>query len=170
MRRPLLVVVLSLVIAALGGVYAVQHFRINTDVSKLLDNEPQWAALGDAIDQAFPQRSQTILAVVEAPAPEFASAAADALAAALDRDTRAGRIGQVSLPAGGPLFEHDALLFLSPAELASTVSKLTSARPLVNTLAKDPSVTGLATTLSTTLGQPLLTGQVTLPGMKTLLG
>ncbi len=169
-RRPILVVVLSLLIAAFAGVYTVQHFKINTDVSKLIDNEPQWAALGKAVDDAFPQRSQTLLAVVEAPAPEFASAAADALAAALDKDTQAGRIGQVSLPAGGPLFERDALLFLSPAELAKTTSKLADARPLVNTLAKDPSVTGLATTLSTTLGQPLLTGQVTLPGMKTLLG
>ncbi|KAF1007809.1 MAG: MMPL family transporter [Burkholderia sp.] len=168
-RYPILVVVLSLLSAAFSGIYTVQNFKINTDVSKLLDNEPQWAAFGKAVDDAFPQRSQMLLAVIEAPAPEFAWAAADTLAAALDKYTQVGRIGQVSLPTGSPLFERNALLFLSPAEVAKTTSKLADARPLVNMLAKDPSVTGIATTLSSTLGQPLMTGQVTLSSMKTLL-
>ncbi|MBE0628025.1 MAG: RND transporter, partial [Burkholderia vietnamiensis] len=90
-RRPVLVVVLSLVIAACSGVYVAQHFKINTDISKLVDAEPQWAALGQAVDNAFPQRNGTILAVVEAPAPEFATAAAHALTGALQKQSDAGR-------------------------------------------------------------------------------
>ncbi|POM16875.1 hypothetical protein CSX04_05171 [Burkholderia cepacia] len=168
-RRPVWVVVLSLVIAAFSGVYVAQHFKINTDISKLVDAEPQWAALGQAVDKAFPQRNGTILAVVEAPAPEFANAAAHALTEALRKDADAGRIGQVAEPGGGPFFEHNGLLFLSPQEVTDTTSQLASARPLVNELAKNPSLTGLATTLSTTLGQPLLTGQVKLPAMAKLL-
>ncbi|MBN3777671.1 MMPL family transporter [Burkholderia sp. Ac-20345] len=168
-RRPVWVVVLSLVIAALSGVYVAQHFKINTDISKLVDAEPQFAALGHAVDKAFPQRNGTILAVVEAPAPEFANAAAHALTEALRKDAEAGRIGQVAEPGGGPFFEHNGLLFLSPQEVTDTTSQLASARPLVNELAKNPSLTGLATTLSTTLGQPLLTGQVKLSGMAKLL-
>ncbi|CAN0624423.1 Hopanoid biosynthesis associated RND transporter like protein HpnN [Burkholderia multivorans] len=168
-RRPILVVVLSLVIAAFSGVYVAHHFKINTDISKLVDSEPEWAALGDAIDRAFPQRNGTILAVVEAPAPEFATAAAHALTAGLEEQARAGRIGQVAEPGGGPFFERNGLLFLSPEEAASTTAQLASARPLINELAKNPSLTGLATTLSTTLGLPLQSGQVKLPGMAKLL-
>ncbi len=167
-RRPIWVVALSLVLAVASGVYVVGHFSINTDISKLVENEPQWLALGDAMDRAFPQRDQTILAVVEAPAPELADAAADALVAGLKTPAYEHEIGDVSQPGGGPLFERDGLLFLSTRELAGTTSQLASARPLINTLAHDPSVTGLATTLSTMLGMPLQTGQVTLPGLATL--
>jgi uncharacterized protein len=167
-RRPIWVVALALALAAASGVYVVRHFQINTDVSKLVENEPEWAALGAAIDRAFPQRDQTILGVVEAPAPELADAAADALATALKTPVYADNIGDVFQPAGGPFFEHNGLLFLSTRELTGTSSQLGSARPLINTLAHDPSLTGLATTLSTMLGLPLQSGQVTLPGLATL--
>jgi hopanoid biosynthesis associated RND transporter like protein HpnN len=168
-RRPIWVVVLSLVVAVLSGVYVAQHFKINTDISKLVEADPKWAALGDAVDRAFPQRDGTILAVVEAPAPEFATAAAHALTAELDKEAAAGRIGQVDEPGGGPFFEKNGLLFLPPQQVATTAEQLASARPLVNELAKNPTLTGLATTLSTTLGLPLATGQVKLPGMAKLL-
>lgn len=167
-RRPLWVVALAFVLAAASGVYIAGHFRINTDVSKLIETDAQWSALGDAMDRAFPQRDQTILAVVEAGAPEFADAAADALATGLKSPAHAGRIGTVSQPGGGPLFERNGLLFLSEQSVADTTSELVRARPLINTLAHDPSVTGLATTLSTMLGLPLQTGQVKLPDMATL--
>ncbi|WP_116142208.1 MMPL family transporter [Trinickia diaoshuihuensis] len=168
-RRPVLIVALALVLAAASGVYTVRHFKINTDVSKLIESDPQWSALGDAMDRSFPQRDETILAVVEAGAPEMADAAADALAAALSSPAHRGRIGAVSQPAGGPLFEHDGMLFLSTENVGSTTAQLTQARPLINTLAHDPSVTGLATTLSTMLGLPLQSGQVKLPAMANLL-
>lgn len=168
-RRPLWVVALALVLAAASSVYVVGHFRINTDVSKLIDTEPQWSALSNAMDRAFPQRDQTILAVVEAGAPELANAAANALAAGLQGASHAGRIGAVSQPGGGPLFEHDGLLFPPQNAVADTTSQLARARPLINTLAHDPSVTGLATTLSTLLGTPLQSGQVKLPDIARLL-
>jgi hypothetical protein len=63
-RRPVWVVVLSLIAAALSGVYVARHFKISTDISKLVEADPQWAAPGKAIDNAFPQRNGTILAVL----------------------------------------------------------------------------------------------------------
>ena len=62
------------------------------------------------MDEAFPDRGQTVLVVVEARAPEFADAAANALTAALKPSE--GFIA-VSQPAGGPFFEHNGLLFPS---------------------------------------------------------
>ena len=38
---------------------------------------------------------------------------------------------------GGPFFEHNGLLFLSPQEVTDTTAQLASARPLVNELAKN---------------------------------
>ena len=167
--RPIWVVALAFVLAAASSLYTVRHFEINTDVSKLIETDAQWSALGDAMDRAFPQRDETILAVVEAGAPEMADAAADALAAALSSPAHRTQIGAVSQPGGGPLFQHDGMLFLPTDNVASTTSQLAQARPLVNTLAHDPSVTGLSTTLSTMLGLPLQSGQVKLPAMANLL-
>lgn len=167
-RRPVWIVALALVLAAASSVYTARHFKINTDISKLIETDAQWSALSNAMDRAFPERGKTILAVVDAQAPEMADAAADALAAALSSPAHRAEIGAVSQPGGGPLFEHGGMLFLSTDNVAKTTAQLAQARPLVNTLAHDPSVTGLATTLSTMLGLPLQSGQVKLPGMANL--
>ncbi|MFX1738040.1 MMPL family transporter [Paraburkholderia sp. A1RI_3L] len=166
-RRPAWVIAVSLLLAVLSSVYVVQHFRINTDVSQLIENDKDWAALGDAIDQAFPQRTQTVLVVVEADAPEFADTAADELAASLKKDT--SEFGSVTQPAGGPFFQHNGLLFLSVNDVLNTTGQLVQARPLVNALAQDPSLTGLAGVLTTSLMLPLQIGQVKLPNMAHLL-
>lgn len=166
-RHAMWVIVLMLALAALSGVYVAGHFRISTDIGGLVQNSPQWTARSDAIDRAFPQREQSLLVVVQSSAPETANAAANALAAALQKDTR--EFSDVTRLAGGPFFEHNGLLYPSLADVQSTTQKLVAARPLVNTLAQDPSLTGLANTLSTTLMLPLTMGQVTLPGMAPLL-
>lgn len=167
-RRAAWVISLAVVLAALCGVYVVQHFKINTDVSGLVENNAAWASLGDAIDRAFPQRDQALLVVVEADVPEFADAAANKLAGALRANAR--EFSAVTQPAGGPFFEHNGLLFLPTPTVLSTTGQLVQARPLVNQLARDPSLTGLAGTLSTTLMLPLQIGQVKLPDMAHLLG
>ena len=69
-RRPGWIIVLSLLLAVLSGYYVVHHFKISTDISQLIETEPEWAARGHAIDEAFPQRGSTVLVVVEAQAPE----------------------------------------------------------------------------------------------------
>jgi uncharacterized protein len=166
-RHPLQVIALSLVLAVASGYYVAHHFKINTDISRLIDTDKNWSALSDAMDTAFPQRGDTVLVVVEAQAPEFADAAANALTAALRQDTR--EFAAVSQPAGGAFFEHNGMLFQSLKDVESTTSQLVQARPLINTLAHDPSLTGLAGTLNTTLLLPLQIGQVKLPDMSRLL-
>src|SRR5579863_6798228 len=166
-RYPVWVIVFSLLLAVVSGHYVVNHFKINTDVSQLIETDETWTALGDATDKAFPQRGQTILVVVEAGAPEFADAAANELTAALRKQPN--EFAAVSQPSGGPFFERNGLLFLSPKELEDTTSQLVKAKPLINTLAKDPSLTGLADTLTTALLLPLQLGQVQLGDMANLL-
>ncbi|HEX7911027.1 MAG TPA: MMPL family transporter [Paraburkholderia sp.] len=166
-RHPYRIVALSLVLAVLSGFYVVNNFKINTDVSRLVEADKQWSSLGDAIDKAFPDRGDSVLVVVEARAPEFADAAANALTTALKADPK--EFVSVSQPAGGPFFEHNGLLFPSADEVMSTTSQLVQSRPLVNVLAHDPSLTGLAGTLTTSLLLPLQLGQVKLGDMSGLL-
>jgi hopanoid biosynthesis associated RND transporter like protein HpnN len=166
-RRPAWIIVVSLLLAVLSAVYVVHHFKISTDVSQLIETEPQWAARSHAIDQAFPQRGSTLLVVVEAQAPEFAEAAANELAGALAKHP--DRFKSVSQPSGGDFFEHNGLLYLPADKVAQTTQQLAQARPLINALAHDPSLTGLAQTLNTSLNLPLQLGQVTLGQMSTLL-
>jgi hopanoid biosynthesis associated RND transporter like protein HpnN len=165
--RPLRVIVLSLILAVLSGYYVADHFKINTDISRLVENDQAWSSLDDAIDNAFPQRGQTVLVVVEAHAPEFADAAANALTAALKSQPK--EFVAVTQPAGGSFFEHNGLLYPSLDEVQSTTGQLVQSRPLVNALAKDPSLTGLAGVLTTSLLLPLQLGQVKLSDMSHLL-
>ncbi|CAB3648434.1 hypothetical protein LMG22037_00813 [Paraburkholderia phenoliruptrix] len=166
-RHPLRIIALSIVLAILSGIYVAHHFKINTDISRLIETDKEWSTLEHAMDQAFPDRGQTVLVVVEARAPEFADAAASALTAALRAEPK--EFVAVSQPAGGPFFEHNGLLFPSTEEVMSTTSQLVQSRPLVNTLAHDPSLTGLAGTLTTSLLLPLQIGQVKLSDMSRLL-
>jgi uncharacterized protein len=165
--RPLRVILLSLILAVLSGYYVAGHFKINTDISRLVENDQAWSSLDDAIDNAFPQRGQTVLVVVEARAPEFADAAANALTAALKSQPK--EFVAVTQPAGGSFFEHNGLLFPSLDQVQSTTGQLVQSRPLVNALAKDPSLTGLAGVLTTSLLLPLQLGQVKLSDMSHLL-
>ena len=167
MRHRISVIALSLVVALLSGYYVSHHFKINTATDRLLTVDKRWDALSKAVDRAFPQRGGSILVVVEADAPEFADTASGELADALRKDTQ--QFVAVTQPGAGPFFEQNGLLFLSLHDVQSTTSQLTQARPLLNSLAHDPSLTGLANLLTTTLLLPLQIGQVKLSQMASLL-
>jgi hopanoid biosynthesis associated RND transporter like protein HpnN len=166
-RRAWTVILAALLLVIVSGGYAARHFAIDTDIGHLLDATAPWARRDAAIDLAFPQRQQNILAVVQAPAPELADAAAAELADALRRQP--ARFRAVDQPGGGGYFGRAALLFLPPETVDQTVTQLLQARPLINTLAHDPTLRGLADTLSVTLALPLQAGQVKLGDMASLL-
>ncbi|WP_374625559.1 MMPL family transporter [Pandoraea sp.] len=162
------VIFASLLLVIASCVYVAKHFAINTDISSLIDANTPAAERGRDIDRAFPQKSDLTLAVVQAPAAEFADQAAAELAAKLATETDVFRA--VSRPGSGEFFAHNALLFASLDDVTSLTRRLEDAKPLVNRLAQDPSLTGLSNLLSVTLQTPLLTGQVKLPDMARLLG
>lgn len=150
-----------------AGMYAASHFAITTDVGRLMDPGAPWAQRDAAVTAAFRERSDTTLIVVRAPAPELAAQAARELAAQLRRQPQ--RFHSVTLGQANPFFERNGLLYLSVPELADLTEQLGDAKPLLNALAHDPSLRGLANLLSVTLGTPLQTGQVGLAGMAPLL-
>jgi hopanoid biosynthesis associated RND transporter like protein HpnN len=166
-RHPWAVVGAFALLVIASGLYVARHFAINTDVGQLIDANAPWARRDAAIAAAFPNRGDTTLAVVRAPAPEFAARAARELADRLRRQPALFRT--VDLGPGDDFFRRNGLLYLDAARVHVLTDRLAAARPLLDALARDPSLRGLANLLSVTLGTPLLTGQVTLRQMAPLL-
>ena len=167
-RHAWLVVAVFAVLVAASAVYVARNFAINTDVGRLIDPNTSWARRDAAIAAAFPDRGDATLVVVSAPAPEFAAQAARELAARLGAQT--GLFHSVSLGAGSDFFRRNGLLYLPAAQAEATVGRLQAARPLLNALAADPSLRGVANLLSVALLTPLQSGQLRLGGMAPLLG
>jgi hopanoid biosynthesis associated RND transporter like protein HpnN len=161
------VIVISMALVIASAVYVSGHFAINTDVGRLIDTNAPWAKRDAALTQAFPQRGDLTLVVIQAPAPEFATQAARELATDLNRQPNL--IRSAWLAGDSDFFAHNGLLFMPVPQVAGLTQKLTQARPLLGALAYDPSLRGLANLLSASLQGPLQTGQLQLADMRKLL-
>ena len=142
------VLALSLLLSVGGSYYATRHFAINTDINTLISPDLDWRKRDIQFEQAF-DREKLILAVVEAPTPELASAAANALAEKLKTDTR--NFEAVQPLGSGEFFARNGLLFLPTEEVARTTAQLEAAAPLIEIMAGDPSIRGLTGALETGL-------------------
>jgi hopanoid biosynthesis associated RND transporter like protein HpnN len=142
------VLALSLVLAVASSIYAARHFTINTDINTLISPDLDWRKRDIQFEQAF-DREKLILAVVEAPTPELASSAANALADKLKGDTK--NFEAVQPLGSGEFFARNGLLFLSTEEVAKTTGQLEASAPLIEIMAGDPSIRGLTGALETGL-------------------
>jgi hopanoid biosynthesis associated RND transporter like protein HpnN len=148
-RHAWAVVIVAVAFAAVSGAYAMRHFSVNTDVSNLISSKLPWRQRELAYQAAFPESTQSILVVMQAPTPELASASERALVEQLSN--RSDVFQSVVELGGGEFFERNSLLFLSTDDLRRTTEKLTTAAPLIRTLAADPSLRGLLQALSLSL-------------------
>jgi hopanoid biosynthesis associated RND transporter like protein HpnN len=147
-RFATLVVIVSLLLAVGASYYAVQHFAINTDINTLISPDLDWRKRDNQFEQAF-DREKLILAVVEAPTPELASAASKALFTKLSGDTK--HFESVQPLGSGEFFERNGLLFLPVEEVGKVAGQLEAAAPLIEIMAGDPSIRGLTGALETGL-------------------
>ncbi|MCK1640788.1 MMPL family transporter [Bradyrhizobium sp. 157] len=147
-RFATLVVIVSLLLAVGGAYYAARHFAINTDINTLISPNLDWRQRDIQFEQAF-DREKLILAVVEAPTPELASAASKALATKLSGDTK--HFESVQPLGSGEFFEKNGLLFLPVEEVGKVAGQLEAAAPLIEIMAGDPSIRGLTGALETGL-------------------
>lgn len=141
-----LTLAVSTVIGLISAVYTYQNFAITTDITNLLAPNLEWRQRELAFSKAFPERFDTILAVVDAPTPELADLASAALVQRLSGQTEYFR--SVQDLAGGPFFKRNAFLYLPTDEVARATGQLTEAEPLIQVLASDPSLRGLTQALS----------------------
>jgi hopanoid biosynthesis associated RND transporter like protein HpnN len=140
-RHAWAVIVAAGVLTLASGAFAVRHFAIDTDIGKLISTDLPWRQREMEHGKVFPQQFGTIFAVVEAATPELASKASATLAEALSQHSDLFRT--VDEPGANKLFRHNGLLFLPTEEVEHNTAALSRARPLVQTLATDPSLRGV---------------------------
>lgn len=153
-------VVIGLILATASGFYTFEHFGINTDINHLISPDLDWRKRDIAFETAFDQE-RLILAVVEAPTPEFANAASAALAEKLSSNH--SNFDSVKQLGAGPFFDRHGLLFLPTEEVGKVTSQFQSAVPLIEIMAGDPSIRGLTAALETGL-TGIKRGEITLDG------
>ncbi|MDD3028785.1 MAG: MMPL family transporter [Alphaproteobacteria bacterium] len=145
-RKHALALVLSVLVLSCGlGVYVVRHIAINTDINQLLSQDLDWRQREKALDDAFPQKVDTLVVVIDGQTSFEAERAAAALATALRENTRL--FSEVSRPDALPFFRTEGLLFLPEETLAETLESIARAQPLWGMMASDPTLRGFSAML-----------------------
>src|SRR5262245_49325905 len=115
------VIVGVLLAAIVCASYFTRHVVITTDTNQLMSSSLPWRQQERAIDLAFPQRVSRIVVVIDAPTPEAAVNAADALVNELS--PRSDVIRSISRFQGGEFFERNGILFRSLDEVRRDTSE-----------------------------------------------
>lgn len=105
-----------------------------------------------SFEALFPQFSDTLVVVIEAPTPEDAAHASDALAASLT--AQSGLFRDIYQPGSEAIFAEAGLLYLGLDELYALSDRLVAAQPLLGLLADRPDLAGLSLVLQQAIGQP----------------
>lgn len=107
-RRPWATVLLSLGVTLAALWLVLGRFALDSDVTRLFPPDIPWRVAERQMEQAFPQRMDVVVAVLDAATPAAADAAAEALAGALRAKPALFRT--VRRPDGGPFWRRHALL------------------------------------------------------------
>jgi hopanoid biosynthesis associated RND transporter like protein HpnN len=144
------IVVAFLIILSTGMVYYVtHHFAMSTDTDALLSRKFPWRVRQEAFEAAFSQNNSDIVVVIDGQTPELSEAATARLAVRLG--TQARWFHSIERPDSGPFWEHNRLLFASTEEVKKLIAQLIKIQPFLGSMASDPSLRGLANTLSLTM-------------------
>ena len=138
----------ALVLAAACSIYAIDNFRLNSDINALLPTNVEWRRHELAFESAF-RRFNLLEAVVEAPTPELAGAATSEFAHTLEVDK--ARFESVANVGESSFFRRHGLLFLSAEELNRTAAGLIEGEPIIHDIATDRSLRGLVAGLEDAL-------------------
>jgi len=164
-----LVATAMIVLAAAALYHAAGHLGIHSNTADLLDPALEFRQRHDQYTEQFPAYDDTLVAVIQAPAPELARAAADRLAARLEQP--GAPFHGVYQPRGGDFFDRHALLFAERERLAAMADRTARMQPLVERFRQNPDLAGLLSTLALALSgggnaaaqelEPLLDGVAT---------
>jgi hypothetical protein len=165
-RFPWVVITFALATAIVSGAYSASHFAITTDINKLISRDLPWRQHEAAFERLFPGHFQSTLAVVEAPTPELASAAAGELTQHLQG--RPQLFKSIDDLNANPFFTRNGLLFRPADEVKQFTQGLAQAAPIIDLLATDQSLRGLAEALNLGLAG-VQQGKLTLDAMQRAL-
>ena len=136
----LALVMLGLLTLVFGWI-AVDRFRINSNLSDLIEQDAPWRQDFDRYEAAFPDLVRTTVVVVSGYSYKGVEDAAKALEAELKSQEDFFRA--VYAPQNDDFFREHALLFLDHEELDDMVDRIASAQPMLTAVAEDPSLRGI---------------------------
>src|SRR5580700_2275732 len=140
------VVVAGLLLGVVSAWFAATHFAMSTDTDQLISRTLPWRLNNAAFNKVFPSPGQ-IVVVIDAQTPELAEQAAQGISERLE--SRPRLFPQVMRPNGGTFWRQNGLLFESTKDVSDQMAQLIKAEPFLGSLAGDPSLRGVASTLST---------------------
>ncbi|HMB76074.1 MAG TPA: MMPL family transporter [Kiloniellaceae bacterium] len=140
-RRPAAVLTVALLTALAGLAYGVGTLGINTSTKDMLSEELPFRQNDRAMERAFPDLEEGLVAIVEAESAAVAETAAAKLAEALA--ARQDAIDEVYYPEDSAFFRRNGLLYLSLSELEDLADRLAEQSSLLARLKADPSLRGL---------------------------
>src|SRR5712671_3151787 len=135
------VVAVAVLLTVVSGAYTAKHFAINADVAKLISPDLPWRQRELAYEAVFTHGTELIVAVVDAPAPELATAATQTLVGRLTPDKEFFR--SVESVGTSDFFVRNRFLFLPADQVAGITGQLSRSAPLLGQLTGDPSLRGL---------------------------
>jgi hopanoid biosynthesis associated RND transporter like protein HpnN len=141
LRWPWLVVLSTLALTGGGAYFTATRFAIDTDTDNLFSPTIPWRENEAALYKAFPQLDELIVAVIDGATPEKAEDAAKRLNAALQG---APMISRSWRPDDNEFFRSNGLLFLTTPEVKRIAGTLIAERDVLQAVAEDPSLRGLA--------------------------
>ena len=155
-RHAAYVALATILLGAGACYYSVENFALNSDSAKLISQDLPWRQREAQFDKAFPEQGGSILVVIDGATAELAERAATTLYKKLGEKDNG--FLSVSLPGGGDFFARNGLLYLSKSEVQSATEQLIAAQPFLGGLAEDPSLRGIASSLSLAL-DGIMSGQ-----------
>ncbi len=134
-----------LFLAILGGFYAANNLKVNTDTSAMLDPALPFQQRATELRDAFPQIKDDVIVVVRATSLDEADAYTGALREVL---LAHNDFSAVFTPAEEPFFRENGLLYLSESDLEGRLTQMSKASGLIETLIASPTVGTLFTTMA----------------------
>ena len=144
-RSAAIVVALSVLTTIAAAWYAIEDLTIYTDTGSMIASDVPFRKDQDDFKSAFPQLTDVLLILVEAPTRGHANDVARALGSQLRSNEKLVRA--VDFAGGDPFFRKNGLLYLDTDELERLSQRLAEAQPLLATLHGDPTLRGLASIL-----------------------
>ena len=144
-RYKVMTLLLCLIAVCVSIEYTINNLGMNTDTEDMLSPELDWRKLDKEVSDEFPQFSNNILVVIEAPTPDQAMDAADSLYKKLKQETTLFK--SVFSFRSLPFFKKSSLLYLDTDELQDVSDRLAEIQPFLSRLTEDQNIRGLFTML-----------------------
>lgn len=144
-RYPWQVLIIITALTVGAAWYGLANFRINSDLSGLIDQQSTWRVDFDEFESAFPNLLKTAVVVVHGDSFGDVEQASLAIEAAIRAEPR---FTAVSAPQNLSFLRDHALLYLSGDDLDEMADRLAEAQPVLTAIAEDPSLRGVLEVLA----------------------